>query len=311
MALTAKQLEDRKAWLGASDMAAVLGLDPYRTPYEVWADKTGRAPAREGGERAKYGTMIEPVLRAWASAKLERPVVASTSTFRHMSVPCMAVNPDGFVGKCQRGNPLVECKRTSLAQEWGEPGTDQVPYRTIVQVQTQMACTASPHVHVVADIADRFHEGPEMYIVHRDNEMIAMIEERAVEFWNLIANDTPPEDGPVPPVEFIAKVRRDTVDPAQVDDAIIAEYQAANERRKKAEKEEEEIKARLLLKLGTSEIGESEMHIVKYVMENAGSNTDMAAIRQNHPEQFEAWQQLIDRYQVKRTRRVLRIKARK
>ena len=35
-------LEERKKSLGGSDMGAVLGLNRYRSPYTVWAEKTGR-----------------------------------------------------------------------------------------------------------------------------------------------------------------------------------------------------------------------------------------------------------------------------
>ena len=39
--LTDAQKLERKNGLGATDCAAIMGLSPYKTPYEVWAIKTG------------------------------------------------------------------------------------------------------------------------------------------------------------------------------------------------------------------------------------------------------------------------------
>ena len=53
---------DREAWLdvrkggiGSSDAAAAVGLNPYKSPLELWLEKTGRsqdAGSRPGGSRA-------------------------------------------------------------------------------------------------------------------------------------------------------------------------------------------------------------------------------------------------------------------
>ena len=45
--LTAKErheawLKHRREGLGGSDMATILGLNKYKTPYELWLEKTGR-----------------------------------------------------------------------------------------------------------------------------------------------------------------------------------------------------------------------------------------------------------------------------
>ncbi len=40
--LTLEQKAIRQTGLGATDCAAVMGLSPYKTPYELWLEKTGR-----------------------------------------------------------------------------------------------------------------------------------------------------------------------------------------------------------------------------------------------------------------------------
>lgn len=35
-------LKSRKAGVGGSDMSTILGLNSFKTPYELWLEKTGR-----------------------------------------------------------------------------------------------------------------------------------------------------------------------------------------------------------------------------------------------------------------------------
>ena len=37
-------LEARSHSLGGSDAAAVMGLNPYKSPFALWAEKTGMVP---------------------------------------------------------------------------------------------------------------------------------------------------------------------------------------------------------------------------------------------------------------------------
>lgn len=40
-------LMHRKNAIGGSDAATVVGLNPYGSLYELWADKLGRIPSRK------------------------------------------------------------------------------------------------------------------------------------------------------------------------------------------------------------------------------------------------------------------------
>lgn len=52
-------LEERRNAIGGSDTSAILGLNPYATPYTVWADKTGRLPEKEDSEAMRQGRDFE------------------------------------------------------------------------------------------------------------------------------------------------------------------------------------------------------------------------------------------------------------
>ena len=51
----AEWLELRRRGIGGSDAAAVCGLDPWRSPFEVWLDKTGLFVDETAGEAVRWG----------------------------------------------------------------------------------------------------------------------------------------------------------------------------------------------------------------------------------------------------------------
>ena len=64
----AEWLDWRRGGIGSSDIAAIIGLSPWATPYSVWAEKTGRLDnhdnddtVKEFGRRAGRAVRIEQV----------------------------------------------------------------------------------------------------------------------------------------------------------------------------------------------------------------------------------------------------------
>ena len=55
----AEWLEERRHSIGGSDAAAVVGMNPYVTPYMLWADKTDRLPPKEDNEAMRQGRDLQ------------------------------------------------------------------------------------------------------------------------------------------------------------------------------------------------------------------------------------------------------------
>jgi len=71
MPITDKQKELRKKHIGASESAAILGLSPYKTPYDVWLLKTGKVESPASvGEAGDIGNMIEDGLLDYGASEL-------------------------------------------------------------------------------------------------------------------------------------------------------------------------------------------------------------------------------------------------
>ena len=49
----------RSGYIGGSDAAAVVGLNPYASAYSLWAEKTGRTAGFAGNLATEVGTYLE------------------------------------------------------------------------------------------------------------------------------------------------------------------------------------------------------------------------------------------------------------
>jgi len=118
MPLSDSQIALRSEGIGASEAAAVLGLSPWATPWDVFARKRGLVPPFEGNRATAYGNHLEPfVVRLYQEDRgleaMQLPV-----TMRHPEHPCIMATPDAFV--LNPDNPPPPGVRVALTdQRWG------------------------------------------------------------------------------------------------------------------------------------------------------------------------------------------------
>lgn len=249
-------LQLRKQRLGATDVSAVLGLNPYRTAYEVWLDKTDRMEPWEGNDATRLGHIIEPVLldeaeRRWGT--LRRNVFCP-----HESLP-IAATLDGWLPDTAE---VVEIKTAGLTNafaelgHWGDAGTDEVPEWYLLQVQVQMLVSGSDNSKLLALISGR---GIVEYEIPVDTVVCDIIAERCGEWWQThIVDGIEPEKTPAPSIDVIKKIKRRSGSIAYLEqDAIeaVKNLDMVKEQRKLWDKHVEEWQAKVLLLLGDNEIG--------------------------------------------------------
>lgn len=198
-------LNERKTGLGGSDIGAILGLSPYRTPVDVWAEKTGRAPGQEETLQMRFGTYAEEFVAREYTAKTGNAVQRFTSMLHHSTAPVLG-NVDRLVipagakiasHKTEIRTDLgLECKTANAfaafnSDDWGDEGTDQIPPAYLVQCATYMALTGCR----AWDLAVLFgNQEVRVYNLKRDNELESEIIARASEWWGKhIVADVPPE----------------------------------------------------------------------------------------------------------------------
>lgn len=132
-------LDLRKGGIGSSEVGSILGVNPYKTPYAYWLEKTGQVPPPEENMAMRLGHLMEGVVAQLYEDATGNKVDKSTegdwlarSDFREYTCASpdrICVTPDG-------GRVLLECKTTRL-----NVSEDDYPKSWFCQVQYLLACT--------------------------------------------------------------------------------------------------------------------------------------------------------------------------
>jgi putative phage-type endonuclease len=186
---TEEDLALRRAGIGSSEIAAVVGLSPWATALDVYARKLGFEEEFADSEFMRWGRLLEPVIADRYAQELGVELVTS-QTVRHVEYEWMVATPDRLYAD---GSRLVEIKNVSAPRgyEWGESGTSRVPERYYLQVLWQMIVTG---VHA-ADLAALVggHD-LRVYEIPYDPELAAYLVEVGREFWfDHVVARVPPE----------------------------------------------------------------------------------------------------------------------
>lgn len=184
-------LKKRKTGIGGSDAAAVCGISPYRSPMEVWMDKTDRLPPQEENELFYWGHTLEPVIRDEFVRRTGLTVYTIDKILRHTEFPFMLANLDGIVVDPVRGNCIFEAKTVSAfkAAQWH----NGIPDDYMLQLQHYMAVTGYSGAYIASltggnEFAWQF--------IERDDMLISMLIDLESAFWEYVVTDTqPPMDG--------------------------------------------------------------------------------------------------------------------
>ncbi len=103
-------LEYRRTGLGGSDAAVTVGLSPYRSKIELWADKTGRLPETEDNEAMRTGRDLEQYVAERFCEAAGKKVRRRNYIFQHDEYDFITANVDReIIGE----NAGLECKTTS------------------------------------------------------------------------------------------------------------------------------------------------------------------------------------------------------
>jgi predicted phage-related endonuclease len=144
-------LQARLAGIGASEMASVLDVPgAYRSRYALWWAKVEGWTEADSFEM-KVGRKLEPVIGELFAEERPDLLVCRPNgrLWRHPVHEWMLATPD-FLAATEAGTvEPVECKSDEGGHGWGQPGTDQVPYRHAVQIVQQMLVMGAVRGHLV------------------------------------------------------------------------------------------------------------------------------------------------------------------
>lgn len=278
MAITPKQRELRRNHLGSSDMAAILGVDKYRNAYDVWLEKTGKVEDKKATEAMQAGTFFEDGVLQFAEEKLGKLI---RNQYRIAEGFPIGSNIDALV--VDSGEP-VEAKTAGLfgplAEQWGDNGTDAVPDHIIIQTHVHMLCTNRELCHIPAFLGGR---GFQLFQVNWDNEIMDIIRDKSLDFWeNYVEVDCQPPEV-VPSLEMAKRMKREPESITDIDTKIVKNWLKAKESLKFAEEIKESSEANLLAALGDAEAGRCDLGLVTYYMQEQ-KRIDSKRLREEKPE---------------------------
>lgn len=172
--------------IGCSELAAAVGVSPWKTPYALWMEKTGRAEPEyiDGRLQVRLGNDLEDLVAQYYAAETGRKVRRPQSFFQR---EMLIGHVDRRIVGERRG---LECK-TSLskwAKSWSDDA-DGIPEHYLVQVHGYLMLTGWDAFDVAV-----LRAGPEfrVYTIHPDPELHERLWDAARRFWDCVQSDTPP-----------------------------------------------------------------------------------------------------------------------
>ncbi|QIH62334.1 endonuclease [Enterobacteriaceae bacterium A-F18] len=182
---------DRTKYLGGSDVAAILGISPWRTPLEVYLDKVQprEKPVDPNKQRVfTRGQRMEPYVIDLLAEETGMEIIHRGNRYIHRDYGFIAAEIDAEAASGEN----IEIKTVSpfKAKEWGEVQTDAIPVHYTAQAMHGLMVTGKQVcVFGVLIGGDDFR----IYRVERDEETIQAILEKEIAFWDRIKNLNPPE----------------------------------------------------------------------------------------------------------------------
>ena len=234
----------------------VCGINRYKSPVELWMEKTNQLSYQEAGEAAYWGTQLEALVRAEFTKRTGIEVEIVKQLLQSTDNPYMLANLDGVCHRPDYGDCIFEAKTATAYKnsEWD----DAIPDEYVLQIQHYMAVTGFRAAFIAVLIGGNTFKWK---LVERDDELIDMLIPFESVFWRHVQDMTPPPlDGSDASAKFLAERFPNSVPQSQIAlppsaTELLAQYDeacedldAATERKQKAENLLKEM-------LGENEIG--------------------------------------------------------
>ena len=235
-------LRARKTGIGASEMAAVMGISPYASPYSVWAEKvTDEIDDRPPTGRQYWGTRLEGLIADEFAAQMDGVQVQDPGpyTIYRDAANHMFATPDRLVEHADGTISVLELKTAGL-DRWHDWDACP-PAQYLIQVQHQIAVTGAAGGYIAVLIGGNEFR---IYPVPRDDAMIADIRAAAAEFWASVERREPPEvDGSTATSEAIKRMYPESRPGPTI--ALPDEAISITEQIKEIQQQEKSLKAEL------------------------------------------------------------------
>src|SRR5690606_13419543 len=139
----------RRAGIGGSDVARILGLDEYAGALRVWEEKAGYEEPSNG--RMKWGTRLEAVIAEGFEEETGLTTAIPAGTFAHLDHPWALANIERHVLEDGAAVAPLELKNKSeFVARKGWEGSDEAPDAPAIQAHWYTGVGGYSHAYVAA-----------------------------------------------------------------------------------------------------------------------------------------------------------------
>ena len=255
-------LDGRNRGIGGSDNGTMFDLNKYKSRMHLWKDKTGQSDPDddEMSEPAYWGTVQEDTVAREFSKRTGLKVEKCNYMIKR---GCQIANVDrlvcdgnkrSFVKGKFRGKAILECKTASeyVKDQWGEPGTDEIPETYILQVQQYMDILGAEVCYVAVLIGGNDFR---IYTVVYDPDIAKYIREESENFWNdYVLTGIAPEPRTAAEIqELFSKSHRETVVASSDIEDVLNQLKETKEKIKELKENETILKDQVCVYLSDKE----------------------------------------------------------
>lgn len=224
----------RKEGIGSTDSAAILGVTPWKSAYDVWLDKTTDRPPKDPTLPKWLGLKLQSAIAELYTASMDVGTISDQTQYKtpngivraHVDYRVETEPGLSIVGVYEDHSPILECKTSRSRKRWGKPMTEEVPRWYWIQVQHQMACLPeAPYADIAVLIGnDDFR----VFRIKRDQPFIDQLVVDMEAWWqrHVVERVPPPVDGSSAAERYLRDkypTHRSNMLPATADVSLVAQ----------------------------------------------------------------------------------------
>jgi len=183
-------LEERVKGMGATDGPTAIGVNPHRSEYDCYLEKTGQITPPDISDipAVIHGIAMEPVVFEMIKTKLKIPARRDNQTHYHPKHSWMFMHIDG---RYIKEDKIIEikCPSPHMREFYGTEGTDQIPQIYIAQATHMLAIEEQCKA---VEFFVYFHGEILRYTIRRKARLIEIYMKALLRFWGHVQEKVPP-----------------------------------------------------------------------------------------------------------------------
>ena len=179
--------------IGGTDISAIVGMNPYKSAFDVYLKCIGESIEIPDNPAMKWGRILESVVSAEYQRAHQEFIVVPHEVVIHQALPYVKGSPDRV---CRRNCQIEKGLEIKTASEyskhmWGESGSDTIPEHYRLQVAWYQGLMNGMQWDLAALIGGNDYRE---YSFAYDAELWNLLLECATKFWrDHVEKRSPPD----------------------------------------------------------------------------------------------------------------------